>query len=250
MVREVTAFSFTSDARTSVEQIEYLSELPTLWPVPRVRTAFVLDLSDPKFNILDENGSFIPVDVLVSGQDNDSWKGSSGAADPTVDGKSRGHLYWIACDGWTPHFNESHRTHSIPDNVDEGLIKLFDGKPLADDDSADTNECSRIVHPHTGGHPHNIKGKAVAQCPIVHRACKCKRTYYVLVDRTIRKLIFHPNGLPHNHPILPPLKPGHDAKSKYRQCRKYPGVHALNIYTFVPGPLRVPLAELTVAVAF
>ncbi|KAJ6522950.1 hypothetical protein DFH09DRAFT_1286743 [Mycena vulgaris] len=136
------------------------------------------------------------------------------------EGKSRGHFYWIACDGWTPHFKESHRTHSIPDNVDEGLlIKLFDDKPLADDDSADTNECSRIVHPHTGGHPHIIKGKAVAQCPIVHRACKCKRTYYVPVDRTIRKLlIFHPNGLPHSHPIPPPLKPGHNAKSKYRQC--------------------------------
>ncbi|KAJ6543436.1 hypothetical protein DFH09DRAFT_1282498 [Mycena vulgaris] len=318
MVREVTAFSFTSDARTRVEQIEYLSELPTLWPVPRVRTAFVLDLSDPKFKIPDENGSLIPVDVLVSGQDNDSWKGSSAAADPTVDvrfapgeepiacrrkrqdcrgchhcealdkslvdvtryeldiatrdvvleaqqetrrhagvtaeqrataffdrvkstackakqhivkadpvgGKSRGHLYWIACDGWTPHFKESHRTHSIPDNVDEGLlIKLFDDKPLADDDSADTNECSRIVHPHTGGHPHIIKGKAVAQCPIVHRACKCKRTYYVPVDRTIRKLlIFHPNGLPHNHPIPPPLKPGYNARSKYSQCIQVRGL--------------------------
>ncbi|KAJ7199781.1 hypothetical protein GGX14DRAFT_401075 [Mycena pura] len=76
-VREVKA-SFTSDAHTYVEHMEYLKELPTGFPVPRVSTAFVVDLSDPKFNILDNKGILLSVDVLIAGE------GSSGAADPAV----------------------------------------------------------------------------------------------------------------------------------------------------------------------
>ncbi|KAJ7725532.1 hypothetical protein B0H16DRAFT_1718490 [Mycena metata] len=47
--------SFTSDARTYVERMEYLTELPTGFPVPRVRTPFVVNLSDPKSDIFDED---------------------------------------------------------------------------------------------------------------------------------------------------------------------------------------------------
>ncbi|KAJ6453038.1 hypothetical protein C8R47DRAFT_1083540 [Mycena vitilis] len=63
--------SFTSDARTFVERFE--------------RTDFVLDCSDPKFELFDENGTLIPVEVLAKGQDNDCWRGPSGAGDPPVD---------------------------------------------------------------------------------------------------------------------------------------------------------------------
>ncbi|KAJ6582744.1 hypothetical protein B0H10DRAFT_2198444 [Mycena sp. CBHHK59/15] len=319
------------DARTHVERMEYLTELPSMWPVPRVATAYVVDLSDPTFNLVDNAGNLIPVDGLVKRQDNDSWHGNSGSGDPTVDvtfvpgeapilcrrsrndckgchacsavdpallditryeldvtsrdaifdaqretrrnegetpeqratafidrvkstpcsakhsdgkpcggkpklrlkaeGMSRGHRYWIACDGWTPEFKESHRTHSIPDNVDEQLlIKLFANKPLANDNSVDTNPCSRIVHPHIGGklrycrHPHIINGQAVAQCPIQHRKCPSKRTFYIPVDLTIRKvLVFHPKSVPHNHPIPPLLKLSHESKSRYRKCVKAVG---------------------------
>ncbi|KAJ7477671.1 hypothetical protein FB451DRAFT_1454523 [Mycena latifolia] len=38
-------------------------------------------------------------------------------AKPEAQGTSRGHDYLIFCDGWTPQFKESHRCHSIPDNV-------------------------------------------------------------------------------------------------------------------------------------
>ncbi|KAJ7675923.1 hypothetical protein DFH06DRAFT_1466676 [Mycena polygramma] len=318
--------SFTSDARTFVERIEYLTEIPSVMPVPRRRTAFVLDCSAPKFDILDEHGTLIPVEVLAKGQDNDSWHGPSGAGDPPVDvtfapgeppiscrrkrndckgchhcsqldnalvdvtryelevgsrnvvlaaqrdtrrhegdtaekrataffdrvkstkctarrsdgelcdgkpklmekkeGKSRGHIYWVACDGWTPAFKEHHRTHSIPDNVDDDLIyKLFKNQPLANDDSLDTNPCSRIVHPHIGGkrkhchHPHIVNGVALTECPIIKRPCPCKRTYYIPIDPTIRKiLMFHPKGVPHNHPVPPPLKMSAVTKSKYSQC--------------------------------
>jgi hypothetical protein len=75
------------------------------------------------------------------------------------------------------------------------------------------------------GHPHIIKGEAVAQCPIVHRECPAKRTYYIPVDPTIRKiLIFHPKGVPHNHPVPPPLKLSDETKSKYQKCIKAVGL--------------------------
>ncbi|KAJ6619092.1 hypothetical protein B0H10DRAFT_2371246 [Mycena sp. CBHHK59/15] len=84
MVRVIST-SFTSDAHTHVERMEYLTELPSMWPVPRVATAYVVDLSDPKFNLVDNAGNLIPVDGLVKRQDNDSLHGNSGSGDPTVD---------------------------------------------------------------------------------------------------------------------------------------------------------------------
>ncbi|KAJ7191328.1 hypothetical protein GGX14DRAFT_600820 [Mycena pura] len=60
--REVNQ-SFTSDARTFVERIEYLTEIPTLFP----------------------DGNVISVEVLAKSQDSDCRKGPSGAGDPTVD---------------------------------------------------------------------------------------------------------------------------------------------------------------------
>lgn len=65
--------------------------------------------------------------------------------------ETRGHRFWVACDGWKKEFKENHRTYSIPDYVKEPLlIKLFAGEPIADDDSKDTPPCSRIVPPRTG----------------------------------------------------------------------------------------------------
>ncbi|KAJ6618952.1 hypothetical protein B0H10DRAFT_2433633 [Mycena sp. CBHHK59/15] len=84
MVRIVN-MSFTSDARTHVERMEYLTEIPSVWPIPRVSTAYVVDLSDPKFNLVDNTVNLIPVDGLVKRQDNDSWHGNSGSGNNTVD---------------------------------------------------------------------------------------------------------------------------------------------------------------------
>lgn len=50
----------------SVERVEYLNDLPSYWPIPEVYVAYVLDLSDPKFNIKDKDGNLIPVDALIS----------------------------------------------------------------------------------------------------------------------------------------------------------------------------------------
>jgi hypothetical protein len=57
--------SFTSDSRTYVEDMEYLTEIPSLPSVPRVPVAYVFDLSDPKSDAVDKHGHPIPLDTLV-----------------------------------------------------------------------------------------------------------------------------------------------------------------------------------------
>ncbi|KAJ7451197.1 hypothetical protein B0H11DRAFT_2289039 [Mycena galericulata] len=324
MVRTVN-FKLTRDRRTQVDEIEYIKGgIPSVFPVPRGRKIYILDLSDSRYAIEDDKQNLMSVDALVKRQDNDSWTGNTGTGNNEVwvnfepgerhycrrsrndcsgcyacsavdekfldvtryeldleardrmlkaqcetrqmegdtaakratvffdrvtstrcaakhgdgtlcGGKPKlmkntlphgGKSYWIACDGWTPSFKESHRTHSIPPNVDEGLIvKLFANKPLADGDNLDTNPCSRIIHPHIGAkqkfcrHPHIINGHAVSKCPIVHRKCPCKVTFYVPVDPSIRKLlVFYPKRVPHNHPIPTLLKLSHETEFKYRKA--------------------------------
>ena len=48
-----------------VDRVEYLHDIPTYWPVPRVKAAYILDLSDPKFDIEDPNGKLLPIDTLI-----------------------------------------------------------------------------------------------------------------------------------------------------------------------------------------
>lgn len=82
----------------TVEVLEYLSDLPSYWPVPREKRAYLVNLSDPKWNILDKNGKPISVDGLLKNsvrtqinllflkfnrhssivQDQDSWTGCTG----------------------------------------------------------------------------------------------------------------------------------------------------------------------------
>ena len=49
----------------TVDYIEYLSALPTYWPVPRDKQAYLIDLSDPKYNIKNKNSTLLPVDALM-----------------------------------------------------------------------------------------------------------------------------------------------------------------------------------------
>ncbi|KAJ6605895.1 hypothetical protein B0H10DRAFT_599710 [Mycena sp. CBHHK59/15] len=63
---------------------------------------------------------------------------------------SCGHNFWVACSGWRKNFKENHRTHTIPNDVDEHLLlKLFSGQSLTENDSKDKLPCSCLVHPHT-----------------------------------------------------------------------------------------------------
>jgi hypothetical protein len=49
----------------TVDRIEYLTTIPSLWPIPRIPTAFVLDLRDPKFLIFDKKGKLLTPDALI-----------------------------------------------------------------------------------------------------------------------------------------------------------------------------------------
>lgn len=48
-----------------VERVEYLNQLPALWPILEQPTAFILDLRDPKYNLYDKDGDLYRVDALV-----------------------------------------------------------------------------------------------------------------------------------------------------------------------------------------
>jgi hypothetical protein len=56
---------FQVTRQCTVDYIKYLSALPTYWPVPRDNRAYLIDLSDPKYNIKDKNGKLLPVDTLI-----------------------------------------------------------------------------------------------------------------------------------------------------------------------------------------
>jgi hypothetical protein len=48
-----------------VQWIEYLPELPAVWPIPRVPTAFATDLADERYDITDNDGDLLPVYSLL-----------------------------------------------------------------------------------------------------------------------------------------------------------------------------------------
>ena len=48
-----------------MERVEYLEDIPSCWPILDVYVAYVLDLSDLKFDIKNKDGDLIPVDTLI-----------------------------------------------------------------------------------------------------------------------------------------------------------------------------------------
>ncbi|KAJ7204582.1 hypothetical protein C8J57DRAFT_382857 [Mycena rebaudengoi] len=144
---------------------------------------------------------------------------------PKLEGATRGHDYWVACDGWRRDFQKDHRTFSIPDYTDQVLlVKLFANEAISVDSSSDTPPCSRIVHSKTGlklqycPHSHIINGRSVPKSQIKRFSCNASRTIYVPLDSTIRQaLIIHKDNTPHNHPMPPLTKVTLKVKEKYRE---------------------------------
>ncbi|KAJ7846791.1 hypothetical protein B0H13DRAFT_2675471 [Mycena leptocephala] len=66
---EITSFvrtgQFSVAQKLKVQRIKYLPELPSVWPIPRVPTAFVIDLTDERYDITDNDGDLLPVDCMV-----------------------------------------------------------------------------------------------------------------------------------------------------------------------------------------
>ncbi|KAG6818252.1 hypothetical protein H0H93_006537 [Arthromyces matolae] len=61
-----------------VEQVEYVLGLPSYWPIPRVKTAYIVDLVDSKYDHL-VKGQLLSADALIKNKDQDSWTGGTGA---------------------------------------------------------------------------------------------------------------------------------------------------------------------------
>ncbi|KAL0952236.1 hypothetical protein HGRIS_006526 [Hohenbuehelia grisea] len=79
----------------TVEMVEFLSTLPSSWPIPRVPTAYVIDLSDPAFLIHDKKGAVYSVDALIKNKDQDSWSGSTGGGRNDTTSRLPAHLFGI-----------------------------------------------------------------------------------------------------------------------------------------------------------
>ncbi|KAJ6573305.1 hypothetical protein B0H10DRAFT_1964125 [Mycena sp. CBHHK59/15] len=320
---------FRPTARITVERMEYREGPAPLYPIHRIRTGIVVDLSADKYQLRDSKGELYSLNSIINNADNDSWVwdggSNSGAAvtfapgeapirsrrirfrckgidacdkhDPSLrqavrfeldsaprdaiiaaqqetrrregntaeervvlfmkiirkakchavdskgnkcrggpvlkpkpQGTSRGHQYFVGCSSWNPGFKTGHRTHAIPDHVDENMLtNTLAGRPLADDETKDTPACSGIVHPHTGLkkkhclHAHIANGMQV-QGAIRNYPCSAVRYIYIPDDSSIRKVLLIHNETGHNHPIPMLSKVSFELKETYRQCVDANGV--------------------------
>ncbi|KAJ6580022.1 hypothetical protein DFH09DRAFT_1444395 [Mycena vulgaris] len=81
---QVRVGPFRVTKNITVNCVEYLTELPSIIPIPEVPTAFVIGLDHPKFAITNNKGKLHSVDALIKNKDNDSWTGNTGAGDSKV----------------------------------------------------------------------------------------------------------------------------------------------------------------------
>lgn len=56
---------FRVTKEVTVERVEYLNELASIYPIPKTATAFLIDVDDPKFAITDKRGDLYTVDALI-----------------------------------------------------------------------------------------------------------------------------------------------------------------------------------------
>ncbi|KAF9489003.1 hypothetical protein BDN71DRAFT_1512533 [Pleurotus eryngii] len=83
LTSEVCDQTTSITCEVTVDRTEYLSEIPSYWPVPRIKTAYVMDLRDPKFDFCDAKGNLLAADALIKRKDQDSSKGPTGHGDST-----------------------------------------------------------------------------------------------------------------------------------------------------------------------
>ncbi|KAF8961308.1 hypothetical protein BDZ97DRAFT_1760046 [Flammula alnicola] len=70
--------------RLTVDSVEYVKGLPSYWPIPRDKCAYLVDFSDSKYEIYDEEGKLLPVDPLIKNKDQDLWTGCTDKGDSTT----------------------------------------------------------------------------------------------------------------------------------------------------------------------
>ncbi|KAJ7085596.1 hypothetical protein C8R44DRAFT_893883 [Mycena epipterygia] len=62
---QVCIGEFRVTKEVTVERVEYLDELASIYPIPKTATAFLIDVDDPKFAITDKRGDLYTVDALI-----------------------------------------------------------------------------------------------------------------------------------------------------------------------------------------
>ncbi|KAJ7078716.1 hypothetical protein B0H15DRAFT_1000900 [Mycena belliarum] len=72
---------FRVTTEVTVQRVEYVDFLPSLYPVLAVPTAIVVDLAHPKYNIEDKHKQLRSIDALIKNKDNDSMSGNTGSGD-------------------------------------------------------------------------------------------------------------------------------------------------------------------------
>ncbi|KAF7372724.1 hypothetical protein MSAN_00477700 [Mycena sanguinolenta] len=77
--------TFRPTAKITVEQMEYRDGPASIYPIHRIRTGIVIDLSDENYRLSDSHGDLYNVDCIIRNADNDSWEsgGGSGSAQVT-----------------------------------------------------------------------------------------------------------------------------------------------------------------------
>ncbi|KAJ6609668.1 hypothetical protein B0H10DRAFT_2193742 [Mycena sp. CBHHK59/15] len=211
----------------------------------------------PVLNLNVPRKSMVELNVKHSGEENPGGLKPLTSQSTCACGSERNHQYFVGCSGWTPKFQQGHRTHPIPDNVDEDLLaNALAGRPLTDDPAKDTPPCSGIIHPHTGlkkkyrSHAHIANGMQV-RGEIKNYPCKAVRYVYVPKDPSIRKVLVVHNNTGHTHPIPTLSNVSFELNDTYRQCIKAHGVLGATVSKIdnglVVSPHRFVVAEFDVA---
>ncbi|KAJ7182716.1 hypothetical protein C8R43DRAFT_868399 [Mycena crocata] len=77
--------NFRVTTKTRVNRIEYVEGTASIWPIPQTPTAFVVDLSDPQYDLVDPTTEErYTLDRLIRNADNDAWESTSGTGSSTA----------------------------------------------------------------------------------------------------------------------------------------------------------------------
>ncbi|KAJ7301874.1 hypothetical protein DFH08DRAFT_827167 [Mycena albidolilacea] len=70
----------TINQQTRVDRVEYLDQIPSFFPVPCRKTAYILDLRNDEFDFVDKDGNPIRADTLILNKNQESFD-TSGSSD-------------------------------------------------------------------------------------------------------------------------------------------------------------------------
>ncbi|KAJ7343942.1 hypothetical protein DFH08DRAFT_1081295 [Mycena albidolilacea] len=74
-----TSFVCTGTFRPTVERMEYRDGPASIYPIPRIPTGFVIDLSKEEYHLRDpKTNELYTIDTIIRNADNDSWETGSG----------------------------------------------------------------------------------------------------------------------------------------------------------------------------